>query len=104
MGTEIALRNGGALDISDLSDRVTSVNDTSSNSMDRLHVTFANGYTISIIRGEYSYGGRDGLFEIAIMVDGEITYETPIANNVIGWLTTDGVASYAREVASLPAV
>ena len=28
---------------------------------------YTNGYGVSIISNEYSYGGRDGLFEVAIL-------------------------------------
>ena len=33
----------------------------------RLHIHVNKDYSISIIRGDYSYGGRDGLFEMAVM-------------------------------------
>lgn len=43
------------VDIADLSDSLTR----------RLRLIFKNGFGISIIRGEYSYGGNQGLYEIA---------------------------------------
>jgi hypothetical protein len=52
---------------------------------------FKNGYEASVVKSEYSYGGRDGLYELAIFKDDEICYDTPITDDVIGYLTEDGV-------------
>jgi hypothetical protein len=52
---------------------------------------FENGYEASVVKSEYSYGGRDGLYELAIFKDGEMCYDTPITNDVIGYLTEDDV-------------
>ena len=30
-------------------------------------MTFDNGYSVSVIRNAYSYGGRDNLYELAMM-------------------------------------
>ena len=51
-------------------------------------ITFENGYGASIIRNEMSYGGSDGLFELAVVgKDGGLCYDTPITSDVIGHLT-----------------
>lgn len=54
-------------------------------------VRFPNGYGASIVRGPYTYGGSDGLFELAVVrFDGDgwdLTYETPVTDDVLGWLT-----------------
>lgn len=34
-----------------------------------------NGYGLSIIRNDFSYGGSHGLFEVAILEGGEEDYE-----------------------------
>lgn len=34
---------------------------------DQVVLQFGNGYGASIIRGPYTYGGRDGLFEVAVL-------------------------------------
>ena len=67
-----------------------------------VHAFFRNGYGISMIRNSYTYGGSDGLYEIAVLdSDGEIDYSTPITNDVIGWLTRDECIRYAGMIASL---
>ena len=63
---------------------------------------FANGYGISVIRNQYSYGGRDGLFELAVLDDmGWITYDTPVTDDVIGGATPGAVIHLAKMVAAL---
>ena len=32
---------------------------------------YSNGYGISVISNEFSYGGRDGLYEVAVLIGGE---------------------------------
>lgn len=50
--------------------------------------TFPNGYGASVIRGEGTYGGGRGLWELAVLdKNGCIDYTTPIGHNVIGYLT-----------------
>ena len=51
-------------------------------------VQYSNGYGASIVQGPHTYGGKDGLYELAVFgKDGEITYDTPITNDVLGYLS-----------------
>ena len=66
----------------------------------RMH--FDNGYGVSVVSHSYSYGGKDGLFEIAVLdKDGNLTYDTPVTNDVIGYLTEEEVSGVMKEVQSL---
>jgi len=50
-------------------------------------INFDNGYGASIVSHEHSYGGKTGLYELAVLdKDGNITYDTPVTNDVLGWL------------------
>ena len=62
---------------------------------------FENGYEASVVKSEYSYGGRDGLYELAIFKDGEICYDTPITDDVIGYLTEDDVTETFNKIQEL---
>lgn len=49
---------------------------------------FDNGYGASVVKHDYSYGGKDDKYEIAVLdQDGELCYDTPITSDVIGYLT-----------------
>jgi hypothetical protein len=62
-------------------------------------ITFENGYGASIVKTPYSYGGNKGLYELAIFgKDGHITYDTPITNDVMGYLKEDEVTDILKQI------
>jgi hypothetical protein len=66
---------------------------------ERYLFNFNNGYGASVIKADYSYGGSSGLWELAILdIGGNITYETPITNNVLGYLTDDKVKETLNKI------
>lgn len=63
---------------------------------------FENGYGVSVIKTSFSYGGGKGLYELAVLdTDGEITYDTDVTDNVIGYLTPDKVTDIMAFVQAL---
>jgi hypothetical protein len=67
---------------------------------------FANDYGASVIQGDHSYGGPAGKYELAVLdfaesADGALTYETPITDDVLGWLSLDDVAATLIKIAAL---
>jgi hypothetical protein len=62
-------------------------------------IDFPNGYGASIVKGPYTYGGRDGLFELAVLdSEGQLAYNTPITDDVVGYLTEDGITALLAEI------
>lgn len=70
----------------------------------QLLLEFPNGYSASILRTDRSYGGRDGLYEIAVIRGGRIAYDTPITDDVVGYLDQIGVIDTALAISKLEAV
>jgi hypothetical protein len=65
-------------------------------------ITFENGYGASVVRHEYSYGGKDGLYELAVLnSDGELCYDTPVTNDVIGYLRPEDVTDVLAKIQQL---
>ena len=63
---------------------------------------FENGFGVSVVSHTYSYGGKDGLFEVAVLgKDGDLTYATPVTNDVIGYLSPDDVTDVMKQVQNL---
>ena len=65
-----------------------------------------NGYGASIVQHDYSYGGRVGLWEIAVTKydeDGEwdLCYDTSITSDVLGHLSEDEVTDYLTQIEQL---
>ena len=66
------------------------------------HAVFINGYGASVVSHEYSYGGRDGLFEIAVTHGNGLCYATPVTSDVLGWLDHAGVMDILMQINALP--
>ena len=65
-------------------------------------IYFENGFGASVVQSDFSYGGKDGLYELAVLDEkGQITYETPITNDVIGYLTEEEVSNVLEEIKKL---
>ena len=75
---------------------------------EQAHHIFDNHYGVSVIRGPYSYGGKDGLYELAVLYMGpddecsQLVYDTPVTNDVEGYLTPDDVTRLMKQVSKLP--
>ena len=65
-------------------------------------ITFDNGYGVSVVKHEFSYGGKDGLYELAVLdKDGNLTYDTPITDDVIGYLRPEDVTDVMEKIQKL---
>ena len=54
--------------------------------------TFDNGWGVSVVRSPYTFGGKDGLYELAVFKDNEIHYDNDIAKgDVVGYLREEDV-------------
>ena len=66
---------------------------------------FPNGYGISVVRFPGSYGAGEGLYEIAVLQgleeDWEICYDTPITDDVMGYLTIEDVETVLTQIQNL---
>jgi hypothetical protein len=79
-------------------------------------IFFDNGYGVSVVRFKpplglfpdisyFSYTNNDDEWELAVLFGNEnlweITYNTPITDNVIGHLSSDGVTDIMKKVQEL---
>jgi hypothetical protein len=70
---------------------------------------FSNGYGASVVMHDFSYGGKDGKWELAVLrfddpsnlSDFDLTYDTPITNDVIGHLSEEEVDELLEKIAEL---
>lgn len=62
---------------------------------------FESGFGVSVIKSPYSYGGKSGLFELAVLKDGRITYSTKITDDVMGYLSESEVTELMLKVQEL---
>jgi hypothetical protein len=47
---------------------------------------------VSVVQSPYTYGGDRGLYELAVIKDGDIHYDNPVAKgDVVGYLRPEDV-------------
>lgn len=62
-------------------------------------IKFENGYGVSVVRTPYTYGGDAGLYELGVLgKDGHLTYDTPVTDDVIGYLKEEEVTKIMQQV------
>ena len=67
---------------------------------------FDNGYGASVIKHRYSYGSNQELWELAVLdfsrePNGALTYDTPITEDVVGYLTDEAVRNLLEQIKGL---
>lgn len=67
----------------------------------RARLDFDNGYGVSVISGHGAYADGKHPYELAILKDGFLCYDTEITNDVIGHLNSSGVTNMMKRVQSL---
>ena len=70
---------------------------------------FKNNYGASVVKGEHTYGGNEGLWELAVIVFDtsggfNLCYTTPITQDVEGHLSDDAVEELLTKIEALPVV
>ena len=65
-------------------------------------IMFDNGYGASVIIGPHTYGGEDGLYELGVLgKDKKLTYDTPVTEDVKGYLSEDDVTNLLEQIQKL---
>ena len=63
---------------------------------------FPNGYGVSVITGGSGvYGDTEHPYELAVLQEGNLTYDTPVTDDVLGYLTVRGVTTAMKKVQAL---
>ena len=62
---------------------------------------FPNGYGASVIKHKGSYGYDKGLWELAVLNEGELCYDSEITGDVIGYLNDPQVDNILGQIARL---
>lgn len=66
---------------------------------------YANGYGASIVKHPGTYGFEDDLWELAVIKwendDFHLNYDTPITQDVVGYLTEDDVLELCKRIKNL---
>ena len=67
---------------------------------------FDNGYGASVVCHSFSYGHEAGLWELAVIKGTQgkwsLEYDTPISDDVLGWLNNQDVEDLLEKIQNLP--
>jgi len=61
---------------------------------------FKNGYGISVVNGRGAYS-RTGTYEVAVLYNGDLCYNTDITDDVLGYQTPEQVTEVMRRIQEL---
>lgn len=68
----------------------------------RTRIQFENGWGASVVSHNFSYGGGEGLYELAVLFEDEIHYDNPVAGgDVRGYLTEEEVTDLLIQIQKL---
>ena len=66
---------------------------------------FPNGYGISVITGKYAYSDDENPYECAVLIGNSekwnLTYDTPITDDVIGYCNEEKVTEIMEQIQKL---
>lgn len=63
----------------------------------RASLELPNGYGISVVHGEYTYSDEN-TFEVGILHNGKLCYDTPITNDVLGYQTPEDIVNIINQL------
>ena len=64
----------------------------------RFSVPGHSDMAVSVIRSSMTYGGDEGLFELAMLRDDKCVYDTCITDDILGWLEVEDVLEVLEKV------
>ena len=68
----------------------------------RAIIKFSNGYKASIVSGPLFYSTPNKPWEIAVLNSKGVVYDTPVTDDVCGYLTTEEANSILDQIEALP--
>lgn len=64
-------------------------------------VNFPNGYGASVVSGPMFYTRPGAPYELAVMRDESLCYDTELTDDVLGYLTAEDVTMYLEKIEAL---
>lgn len=64
-------------------------------------LNFDNGYGVSVLFGKRFYSDGVDTFELAVLKNGKLCYDTPITSDVVGYIKSDKVTELMKLIQKL---
>lgn len=65
-------------------------------------LNFDNGYGVSVLLGKLFYSNGIDTYELGVLKNDHLCYDTPITDDVLGYLTKGGVTKVMERIQKLP--
>lgn len=65
-------------------------------------MNFDNGYGVSVVFGEQWYSNGIDTYELAVLHNGSLIYDTHITGDVMGYISKEKVTEVMKQVQELP--
>lgn len=65
---------------------------------------FDNGYGVSVLLGDLFYSNGVDTYEVAVLANDYICYDTPITDDVVGYITEDEVTEIMEKLQSYKSI
>lgn len=65
-------------------------------------MNFENGYGVSVLLGDMFYSNGIDTYELAVLKNGHLCYDTPITDDVLGHKSKEQISEIMRLVQELP--
>jgi hypothetical protein len=62
---------------------------------------FENGFGVSVVTGSAAHSSKDEPYELAVMNDESMCYNSGITDDVLGHLTSEKVTEYMKQIQKL---
>lgn len=62
---------------------------------------FGNGYGVSVVYGKGAYGDSKIPFEVAVLKDNDLCYDTHLTDDVIGYCDVEDVNTLMKQIQEL---
>jgi len=69
--------------------------------MKRARVNFPKGYGASVVSGDFTYSDEVQPYELAVLKNGSLCYDSGLTEDVIGYLSEDGVTELLQRIENL---
>lgn len=65
---------------------------------------FDNGYGVSVLSGNIAYFNGIDTYELAVLKNGDLCYDTPITDDVLSYITEEEVTKAMEEIQKLESI
>jgi hypothetical protein len=65
---------------------------------------FDNGYGVSVLLGDMFYSNGVNTYELGVLANGYLSYETPITDDVLGRVTEEEITKIMKELQSYESI